>query len=117
MHVFELLRLLFLALLVASVVLPLWMAVDAAVRPEAAYRATGQNKIVWVLVSLFTCLVARWSTSPSSARSCAPPRAPRPPDISTEGPPLPSRRGPFACPSLRCKNGPHPKISRTRYPR
>ena len=45
-----------LALLV-SAVLPLWAAVDAAVRPEPAYLAIGQNKIVWILVALFTWVI------------------------------------------------------------
>jgi hypothetical protein len=44
-------------LLLISAVLPLWAAVDAAVRPDPAYRAIGQNKIAWILVSLFTWVI------------------------------------------------------------
>lgn len=46
-----------LPLLLASAVLPLWAAVDAAVRPDPAYRTIGQNKIVWVVVALFTWVI------------------------------------------------------------
>jgi heme/copper-type cytochrome/quinol oxidase subunit 2 len=52
-----LLVLVVLPLFVASAVLPIWAAVDAAVQPDAAYARTGQNKLVWVVVSLFTCVI------------------------------------------------------------
>lgn len=31
--------------------LPLWAVVDAAKRPDSAFRSAGQNKTLWVLLS------------------------------------------------------------------
>jgi hypothetical protein len=46
-----------LVVLLVSVVLPIWALVDAAVRPDTAYRTIGQNKVLWILLSLFTWVV------------------------------------------------------------
>jgi hypothetical protein len=43
----ELLILLFL------IVVPVWGIIDAAMRPDSAWAAAGQNKVVWVLVQIF----------------------------------------------------------------
>ena len=41
----------------ASALLPLWAAVDAGLRSDRAYRRISQNKIVWILLALFTWIV------------------------------------------------------------
>lgn len=47
----------FLPLFAATAILPVWAAVDAALQPDGSYARIGQNKLVWVLVALFTCVV------------------------------------------------------------
>jgi hypothetical protein len=47
--------LLLVILLVAA--LPIWAVLDAAIRPDGAWLAARQNKLVWVLVILFMPLV------------------------------------------------------------
>lgn len=46
-----------LPLFLVTAVLPLWATVDAALQSDVSYQRIGQNKIVWVLVSLFTWVV------------------------------------------------------------
>jgi hypothetical protein len=46
-------ELIFIGIFLVSFVLPVWGIIDAAVRPDAVWAATGQNKIVWVLVQIF----------------------------------------------------------------
>lgn len=46
-------ELLILVLVALFGVLPLWGIIDAAIRPDAAWAAAGQNKVVWVLVQIF----------------------------------------------------------------
>ncbi len=41
----------------AFLVLPVWTAIDAALKPDLAWKAIGQNKVVWVLVNLFTSII------------------------------------------------------------
>jgi hypothetical protein len=38
-------------------VVPIWAAIDAATKPDAAWQAAGQNKVLWVLLSLFLGLL------------------------------------------------------------
>jgi quinol-cytochrome oxidoreductase complex cytochrome b subunit len=45
-------ELLILIFILSAMVLPIWGIIDAAVRPDAVWAATGQNKIVWVLVQI-----------------------------------------------------------------
>lgn len=47
------LLLLFGLVVVASFVLWIWALVDALGNPDSAYAATGQSKILWVLVIVF----------------------------------------------------------------
>jgi hypothetical protein len=42
-----------LLIILFILVLPIWGIIDAAIRPDAVWAATGQNKIVWVLVQIF----------------------------------------------------------------
>jgi hypothetical protein len=37
--------------------LPVWAALDAAVKPDPSWHAAGQSKVVWVLISLFLGVV------------------------------------------------------------
>jgi hypothetical protein len=36
----------------ASFVVALWALVDAAIRPQAAFRAAGQSKVLWIVLPL-----------------------------------------------------------------
>jgi hypothetical protein len=47
-------ELLIILLLVVPVALPIWAVIDAAVRPDTAWAATGQNKILWVVLPIVT---------------------------------------------------------------
>ena len=49
-----------LLVLLAGNALPIWALVDAAMRPEPAFVAAGQNKIMWVVlnaVGIFACVL------------------------------------------------------------
>jgi hypothetical protein len=46
-------ELLILLFLLVTFIFPIWGIIDAAIRPDAVWAATGQNKIVWVLVQIF----------------------------------------------------------------
>src|ERR687892_720634 len=46
-------ELVFIAFILFNFIFPIWGIIDAAVRPDAVWAATGQNKIVWVLVQIF----------------------------------------------------------------
>jgi hypothetical protein len=37
--------------------LPVWGIIDAAVRPDSAWAAAGQSKVVWVLVQIFLSIL------------------------------------------------------------
>lgn len=39
--------------ILATMVLPVWGIVDAAIRPDSVWAATGQNKVVWVIIQIF----------------------------------------------------------------
>ena len=44
----------------AANALPIWGLIDAAMRPEPAFVAAGQNKLMWVAlnaVGIFVCLL------------------------------------------------------------
>jgi len=36
----------------ATVVLPIWGLVDAAMRPDAVWAASGQSKVVWLILQV-----------------------------------------------------------------
>jgi predicted membrane channel-forming protein YqfA (hemolysin III family) len=36
----------------ATVVLPIWGLVDAATRPDAVWAASGQSKVVWLILQV-----------------------------------------------------------------
>ena len=38
--------------LAATVVLPIWGLADAAMRPDAVWAASGQSKIVWLILQV-----------------------------------------------------------------
>ena len=44
----------FIIVLVAlgSLVLAVWALIDAAVRPESAFRAAGQSKVLWIVLPI-----------------------------------------------------------------
>ena len=46
-------ELVFLAFILFNLIFPIWGIIDAAIRPDTVWAATGQNKIVWVLVQVF----------------------------------------------------------------
>jgi hypothetical protein len=46
-------ELLIILFILGTMVLPIWGIIDAAIRPDAVWAATGQNNIVWVLVQIF----------------------------------------------------------------
>ena len=39
-------------LVVASLVVALWALIDAAIRPEAAFKAAGQSKVLWIILPI-----------------------------------------------------------------
>jgi hypothetical protein len=46
-------ELLIILFILGTMVLPIWGIIDAAVRPDPAWTAIGQSKIVWILVMVF----------------------------------------------------------------
>jgi hypothetical protein len=44
-------ELVIIAVVLVSIAVPLWALVDASGRPEAAFRAAGQNKTLWIVLS------------------------------------------------------------------
>lgn len=46
-----------LLILLVLFVLPVWGIIDAAIRPDAAWAAAGQSKVVWVLVQIFLWVI------------------------------------------------------------
>jgi hypothetical protein len=50
-------ELVLLLVILLVMVLPIWSVLDAALRPDGAWQAAGQSKVVWVLVILFMPLV------------------------------------------------------------
>jgi hypothetical protein len=38
-------------------VLPIWGVIDAAIRPDRAWKAAGQSQVVWVIVMLLLPLI------------------------------------------------------------
>lgn len=46
-------ELLIILFLLGGMVLPIWGIIDAAIRPDAVWAASGQNKIVWVIIQIF----------------------------------------------------------------
>jgi quinol-cytochrome oxidoreductase complex cytochrome b subunit len=50
----ELIVVLFIFALLA---LPLWGIVDAAVRPDSAWRAADQNKVLWIVLMIVLGLI------------------------------------------------------------
>jgi hypothetical protein len=46
-----------LSVILLVIALPIWAVFDAAIRPDEAWQAAEQNKVVWVLVILFMPLV------------------------------------------------------------
>ena len=49
--------LIILVVAVVALALPIWAIVDAASRPDAVWAATGQNKVLWiVLIAVLTVL-------------------------------------------------------------
>jgi hypothetical protein len=49
---------LFVLLVILLVIaLPIWAVLDAAIRPNGAWQAAEQSKVVWVLVILFMPLL------------------------------------------------------------
>jgi hypothetical protein len=45
-------ELLIIFFLLGFIVLPIWGIVDAAVRPDALWAATGQSKILWIILQV-----------------------------------------------------------------
>jgi hypothetical protein len=45
------------SLLLIFVALPIWAALDAALKPDHTWAAAGQNKLVWVLLCLLLGLI------------------------------------------------------------
>jgi nitrate/nitrite transporter NarK len=48
-----LILLVLLPVLFFAFIFPVWGIIDAAMRPDPVWDATGQNKIVWILVQFF----------------------------------------------------------------
>lgn len=46
-------EMLIILFLLGGMVIPIWGIIDAAIRPDAVWAATGQNKIVWVIIQIF----------------------------------------------------------------
>jgi hypothetical protein len=46
-------EILIILFILGGMVLPVWGIVDAAIRPDPVWAATGQNKIVWVIIQIF----------------------------------------------------------------
>ena len=45
-------ELLILLVLLPMMVLPIWGIVDAAVRPQEVFTATGQSKVLWIVLQI-----------------------------------------------------------------
>jgi len=52
-----LVELLVLLVVLGFLVFPVWGIIDAAIRPDAAWAAAGQSKVVWVLVQIFLWVI------------------------------------------------------------
>jgi hypothetical protein len=48
-----LVELVFILVILAVVILPIWGIIDAAVRPDGEWQAAGQSKVVWIVVQFF----------------------------------------------------------------
>jgi hypothetical protein len=46
-------ELVILVFVLFNLIFPIWGIIDAAMRPDPVWAATGQNKIVWILVQIF----------------------------------------------------------------
>jgi hypothetical protein len=89
-------ELLIIFLLLAFIVLPIWGIVDAAVRPDALWAATGQSKILWIILQVvlgtlgaliyFAAIRPKpWPTSPWTTLWPYPATPPGFPKTSTPG--------------------------------
>jgi hypothetical protein len=46
-----------LLILLVLFLLPVWGIIDAAIRPDSAWAAVGQSKLVWVVVQIFLWVI------------------------------------------------------------
>jgi uncharacterized membrane protein len=45
-------EILILLILLAGFVFPIWGIIDAAVKPEPVWTATGQSKVLWIILQI-----------------------------------------------------------------
>jgi hypothetical protein len=76
-------ELLIITFLLFFAVLPIWGIVDAAMRPNEAWAATGQSKALWIILQfvlgVIGAIIYFLAIRPKLAAATAPPNIPPPP--------------------------------------
>ena len=76
-------EILILLMLLVGFVLPIWGIVDAATRPDPVWAATGQNKVLWIVLQIVLgalgAIIYFAAIRPKLVAAKAPPNYPPPP--------------------------------------